>query len=182
MGLDPVYSASAIAVGRIMAESGIELVYGGGRLGLMGAVAEAAIAAGGQVIGVIPEFMVRKEVAHTGVTELRIVQTMHERKALMADLSDGFITLPGGLGTVDELSEILSWAQLGLHAKPCGLLNVSGFFDTYLSFLDHASAQGFMRPEHRSLVLVETAPAALLGRLRAFLPAQASKWEGIERR
>ena len=166
----------------MLAQAGVELVYGGGRLGLMGLVADAAIAAGGQVIGVIPEFMVQKEVAHTGVSDLRVVQTMHERKALMADLSDGFITLPGGLGTLDELSEILSWAQLGLHVKPCGMLNVDGFFNPYLSFLDDVCARGFMRPEHRSLLLVESSPESLLRSLQAVSPPRANKWGGIERR
>jgi uncharacterized protein (TIGR00730 family) len=175
-----MFAESARATGRVLAEAGIGLVYGGGRLGLMGLVADAAIEAGGEVIGVIPEFMVRKEVAHPGLTQLQIVQSMHERKAAMADCSDGFITLPGGLGTFDELAEVLSWAQLGLHTKPCGLVNVAGFFDAYLHQLDHALSTGFMRSEHRALVLVDQDPMALLNRMRAAPSAPVSKWSGTE--
>src|SRR6185295_14308405 len=151
--------------GRLLAARGIELVYGGGSTGLMGAAADACLRAGGRVIGVIPGALARKEVLHEGLTDLRIVGSMHERKALMADLSDGFAALPGGLGTLDEWFEIWTWAQLGFHHKPIGLLNFEGFFDPLLAFLDHLVAEGFVRPEHRAMAVVEREVGALLGRL-----------------
>jgi hypothetical protein len=161
----PGYRDAAAALGRLVAGRGIGLVYGGGNVGLMGVVAEAALGAGGEVIGVIPRAFVEKEVAHFGVSDLRIVGSMHERKALMADLSDAFVALPGGLGTLEELFETWTWAQLGLHAKPCGLLNVAGFFDPLVAFLDHAVRERFLKPPHRSLLIVEPAPGPLLDRL-----------------
>jgi uncharacterized protein (TIGR00730 family) len=142
----------------------------------MGAVADAVLAGGGHVTGVIPRALVEKEVAHSGLTDLRVVTSMHERKALMADLSDGFIALPGGWGTLDEFFEILTWAQLGIHHKPCGLLNVSGYFDRLLSFLDHTTGEGFVRREHRSMISVSDSPATLLDALVAYEPPHVEKW------
>ena len=152
------------------------LVYGGARVGLMGVLADAALKAGGEVIGVIPRALVAREVAHAGLTELHVVESMHERKALMADLSDGFIALPGGWGTLDELFEILTWAQLGLHQKPCGLLNVQGYFDPLLSFVDHSIDEGFVRPEYRRLFAVADAAAPLLDLLSRQTPPTVEKW------
>ena len=154
-GNDPRYATAATAVGEGLARRGIQLVYGGGRLGLMGAVADGALAAGGRVVGVIPRGLVDRELAHTGVSELRVVETLHERKAVMAELSDAFIALPGGLGTLEELAEVLSWAQLDLHTKPIGLLDVGGYFAPFEAFLDHAVAEGFIAERHRRLLLVD---------------------------
>lgn len=159
------YLDLARAFGSALAGRGIELVYGGGRTGLMGAAADAALAAGGRVIGVIPRSLAEMEVAHAGLTELELVDSMHERKARMADLSDGFAALPGGLGTLDEWFEIWTWAQLGFHHKPIGLLNFEGFFDPLLVFLDHLVAEGFVRPEHRAMAVVEGEVGALIDRL-----------------
>jgi uncharacterized protein (TIGR00730 family) len=170
------YLAAATALGRVLAAREIGVVYGGARVGLMGALADATLASGGEVIGVIPSAMVEREVAHTGLTDLRVVTSMHERKALMADLSDGFIALPGGWGTLDEFFEILTWAQLGLHRKPCGLLNVRGYFDRLLSFLDHAVEEGFVRREHDSLFAVSDVPATLLDTLSAYKSPPVEKW------
>ncbi|MGH9092677.1 MAG: TIGR00730 family Rossman fold protein [Acidimicrobiales bacterium] len=158
----PEYAADAAALGTLLARRGLRLVYGGAHVGTMGALADAALAAGGEVVGVIPGHMAREEVAHGGLTELRVVGTMHERKATMARLADGFVALPGGLGTLDELAEILTWAQLGLHAKPVGLLDRHGFFDPLLRFLDGAVADGFVRAHHRDLLLTGRAPEPLL--------------------
>jgi uncharacterized protein (TIGR00730 family) len=160
------YVRLAANVGRAIASRGLGIVYGGGRIGLMGALADAALGAGGEVIGVIPESLERLEVAHRGVTQLHVVATMHERKALMAELSDAFIALPGGVGTLDELFDMLSWRQLGLHAKPIGLLNHHGFFDTLLAQLDHMVAQGFVANEHRHLLISARDLAELLLRMR----------------
>ncbi len=159
------YLSLARDFGSTVAELGIELVYGGGRTGLMGAAADGALAAGGRVIGVIPRSLAELEVAHGGLTELYLVDSMHERKARMADLSDGFAALPGGLGTLDEWFEIWTWAQLGYHHKPIGLLNFEGFFDPLLTFLDHLVAEGFVRPEHRAMAVVEREAESLIGRL-----------------
>lgn len=178
-GARSVYEEAAQQLGQALAKRGVGLVYGGGHLGLMGALADATMAAGGEVIGVIPQALVAKELAHNGVADMRIVGSMHERKALMADLSDAFITLPGGFGTLEEFFEVLSWAQLGLHGKPCGILNVAGFYDTLLAVFDQVVAEAFVRPAHRSLVLVESDPQSLLERLAAFQPPQLQKW--IER-
>ena len=165
---DPAYVESARAVGRTLAGRGIGIVYGGGRLGLMGAVADAALEAGGEVIGVIPEALVRAEVAHQGCTELHVVQTMHQRKALFTDLSDGFVTLAGGVGTMDELWEAISWAQLGYHAKPVGLLNVAGFYDQLIAFNQHMIATGFIRPQHASILSHAETIEALLDKMAAY--------------
>ncbi|UIJ45409.1 TIGR00730 family Rossman fold protein [Sphingomonas cannabina] len=168
---DPVYVESARAVGRSLAERGIGVVYGGGRLGLMGAVADSALAAGGEVVGVIPQALVDAEVAHRGLTELHVVGTMHERKQAFTDLSDGFVTLPGGTGTMDELWEAMSWAQIGYHAKPVGLLNVAGFYDGLIAFVRTMGEVGFLRPQHRGLLIVDETLDGLLGKMADFRPA-----------
>ena len=167
---DPVYIESARTVGRSLAERGIAVVYGGGRLGLMGAIADAALAAGGEVIGIIPQALVDAEVAHHGLTELRVCRTMHERKQAFTDLSDGFITLPGGTGTMDELWEALSWAQLGYHAKPVGVLNIAGFYDGLVAFTTKMGEVGFIRPQHRGLMIVADHLDALLDRMASAGP------------
>jgi uncharacterized protein (TIGR00730 family) len=164
-GVRPSYARAARDLGILLARRGIGLVYGGGSEGLMGAVADAALAAGGEVIGVIPETLVAREFAHARLTELRIVTSMHERKALMAELSDAFVTLPGGFGTLDETCEMLTWTQLGIHEKPCGMLDVDGYFAPLLAFLDSAVVEGFLRPENRALVALDTDPERLLSRL-----------------
>lgn len=167
---DPVYIESARNVGRSLAERGIGVVYGGGKLGLMGAVADSALAAGGEVIGVIPQALVSAEVAHRGLTELHVVETMHERKALFTDLADGFVNLPGGTGTMDELWEALSWAQLGYHADPIGLLNIAGYYDKLVEFWGHMGQVGFLRPQHQGLLLVDSNLDALLAKMASFEP------------
>ena len=176
-GARPSYTETATALGREVATRGLRLVYGGASVGLMGAVAEAALAAGGEVVGVIPQHLVDREVAHDGLTELRVTGSMHERKALMADLADGFVALPGGLGTLEELAEVLTWSQLGLQSKPCGLLDVEGFFDPLLAFLDHTVTERFVSTEHRALVLAADRPDALLDLLAGWRPgAPGAKW------
>ncbi|PKP92645.1 MAG: TIGR00730 family Rossman fold protein [Alphaproteobacteria bacterium HGW-Alphaproteobacteria-16] len=167
---DPVYVENARFVGRTLAERGIGVVYGGGRLGLMGAVADAALEAGGEVIGVIPQALVDAEVAHCGCTELHIVRTMHERKQAFTDLSDGFITLPGGTGTMDELWEAMSWAQIGYHANPVGLLNVAGYYDGLIEFVGRMADVGFMRPQHRSILIVDDTLDGLLDQMARHVP------------
>jgi uncharacterized protein (TIGR00730 family) len=176
VGARPEYRAAAIELGRAVASRNIGLVYGGAHVGLMGAVADAVLAAGGHVTGVIPRALVDKEVAHNGLTDLRVVTSMHERKALMADLSEAFIALPGGWGTLDEFFEILTWAQLGLHQKPCGLLNVCGYFDGLLSFLEHSTIEGFVRREYQSMISVSEWPDVLLDLLAAHRPSTVEKW------
>jgi uncharacterized protein (TIGR00730 family) len=179
LGARPDYADAARALGTELAGRGIGLVYGGAHVGLMGAVADACRAAGGEVTGVIPAALVEAEVAHTELDDLRIVGTMHERKALMSELSDGFVALPGGFGTLDEFCEVLTWSQLGLHdpPKPCGLLDVAGFFRPLVALFDAAVDQGFVRPEHRGLVLVEATPGALLDSLAAWDgPPATRKW------
>lgn len=178
-GARACYADAARAMGAALARRGVGLVYGGGRVGLMGIVADTVMAGGGTVAGVIPESMVSKEVAHQGLTELRIVGSMHERKALMADLADAFVALPGGYGTFEEFCEIVTWAQLGLHRKPCGLLNVEGYYDHLLSLFDHAVAERFVRASHRALVLEERQPERLLDLLESYQPPALEKW--IER-
>ncbi|MBV9839977.1 MAG: TIGR00730 family Rossman fold protein [Sphingomonadaceae bacterium] len=170
-GADPIHGETAAMVGRTLGERGIGVVYGGGRNGLMGKVADAALAAGGEVIGVIPEALVAAEVAHPGCTRLETVDTMHERKARMTELSDGFIVLPGGIGTMDELFEALSWAQLGYHAKPVGILEVGGFYAPLLAFLDGLVPAGFLREKHRRNLLVSECLDSLLGQFRCFTAA-----------
>ena len=174
------YAEAAHALATVLAERKLGIVYGGGNVGLMGVLADAALARGGEVIGVIPQKLVDKEVAHHGVTELRIVETMHERKALMNDLSDAFLALPGGFGTLDEFFEVLTWAQLGFHGKPCALLNVAGYYDGMLAMLDHAVTERFLRPAHRELVIADTDPLRLLQRLSAFVPAPKGKWSNAK--
>ena len=174
-GRDPAYAALARSVGRGLAERGIGLVYGGGRVGLMGAVADAALEAGGEVIGVIPSRLVERELAHRGVTDLRVVDTLHARKATMAELSDGFIALPGGFGTLEELTEVVSWAQLDLHTKPIGLLGPAGYWDGLLAWLDRVVAEGFITPQHRTLVAVDPDLAALLARFATWT-APGPRW------
>src|SRR6187549_2842121 len=169
-GSRPEYRTAAEDLGRELAARGIELVYGGAQVGLMGGVADAVLAGGGRVTGVIPNALVEKEVAHRGLTDLRIVTSMHERKALMADLSDAFVALPGGWGTLDEMFEILTWAQLGLHSKPIGLLEVGGYFTPLLAFLDGAVDARFLAPGHRAMLLVANDPTALLAAFRAYQP------------
>ncbi len=166
-----------MALGTLLARKGIGLVYGGARVGLMGAVADAALAAGGEVIGVIPRALEAREVAHQGLTQLHVVATMHARKAMMAELSDAFVALPGGAGTLEEIFEVWTWAQLGDHRKPCGLLNVAGFFDGLTGFLDHAAGEGFMQGAHRGMLLAAPTPEAMLAAIRTYQPPVAvSKW------
>jgi uncharacterized protein (TIGR00730 family) len=171
---DPVYIETARAVGRGLAERGIGVVYGGGKLGLMGAVADSALAAGGEVIGVIPDALVEAEVAHRGLTELHPVRTMHQRKQLFTDLSDGFLTIPGGTGTMDELWEAMSWAQLGYHAKPVGLLNAAGYYDHLIAFVARMAEVGFLRPQHRELLIVGDGLDGLLDMMAAHRPLEAT--------
>jgi len=170
-GSDPRHGEAARALGRTLAGRGLELVYGGGSVGLMGMVADAALGAGGRVIGVIPQVLQIRELAHRGLTDLRVVGSMHERKALMAELSDAFIALPGGMGTLEELSEVLTWAQLGLHARPVGLLDVAGYYRPLIAFFDQAVSAGFLRPAHRAILQVAEAPAPLLDQLSGWSPA-----------
>ncbi len=176
MGLRPAYKLAAQAMGKTLAQWGLGLVYGGGNVGLMGVVADAALAEGGEVIGVIPEFFVAKEIGHTGLTKLHVVSSMHDRKALMAELSDAFIALPGGYGTFEEFCEILTWAQLGLHQKPQGLLNVEGYYELLLRLFDQAVTEQFLKPELRSLVVESSEPEHLLDLLSNYQPPKVNKW------
>lgn len=169
VGTRPEYAAAAVALAQAMADAGAGLVYGGGAVGLMGIVADAVLARGGEVIGVIPEALATREIAHTGLTELHVVSSMHERKALMADLSDAFIALPGGFGTFEEFCEVITWTQLGIHPKRCGLLNVAGYYDPLLAQFDRATSDGFVKPANRRIVIADTDPAALVGAV--LLPA-----------
>ncbi len=175
-GNNPVYADAARELGALLARSGRGLVFGGGRVGLMGVVAQAVLSAGGEVVGVIPRALWTREVGHTALPDLRVVETMHERKAQMADLSDAFVAVPGGIGTLEELIEVYTWSQLGIHAKPCGLLNVNGFYDGLTAWLDHAVAEGFLRAEHRAVLQVASTPAELLDRLSRWQPARVGKW------
>lgn len=175
-GSQPEYADAAHDLGRALVRRRIDLVYGGGRVGLMGALADAVLQAGGRAYGVIPDALVAKEVAHAGLTELRVVASMHERKAMMADLSDGFIALPGGWGTLEEFFEVLTWAQLGIHRKPCGLLNVRGYFDGLLSFIDHSIQERFVRPENRPMVRTADSADALLDQFEECVPPVVEKW------
>ena len=172
----PVYAEAATAFGTLLAQRGIGLVYGGGTIGLMGLIADAATAAGGEVIGIIPEALRAREHDHHGIAQLHVVATMHERKALMAELADGFVALPGGIGTFEELFEVWTWAQLGYHDKPCGLLNVAGFFDKMSGFLDHVVEQDFLQPRHRRMLIVEQDAQAMLDRLIAYVPPRTRRW------
>lgn len=175
-GASPVYAEAAAHLGRAVAGHGLTLVYGGGHVGLMGVAADAALAAGGRVIGVIPEALEAKELAHRGLTELRVVGSMHERKALMSELADGFIALPGGVGTLEEWFEVWTWSQLGIQRKPCGLLNVAGYYDHLLAFLDHVTAERFLASDHRAMVLVDDDAGRLLDRLADYRHPYTEKW------
>jgi uncharacterized protein (TIGR00730 family) len=175
-GRNPAHLEAARRMGRALAARGLGVVYGGGSVGLMGALADAALAAGGEVVGVIPRALQLRELAHGGLTTLHVVGSMHERKARMAELADGFVALPGGMGTLEEFAEVLTWAQLGLHARPCGLLDVAGYYRPLISFFDAAAAEGFVRPEHRRLVLVAGEPDALLDALEAWQPPPIERW------
>ena len=175
-GARAAYADAARELGTLLASRGIGLVYGGGRVGLMGTVADAVLAAGGEAIGVIPEALVAKEVAHASLTRLHVVGSMHERKALMADLADAFLAMPGGWGTLEEFFEVITWAQLGLHRKPCGLLNVDGYFDGLLAFLDHTIRERFVRSENAALLTVAATPAKLLDGLGSATPPSVEKW------
>lgn len=182
LGTRLVYREAAARVGELIARRGLRLVYGGGNVGLMGVVADAALGAGGEVVGVIPRTLMARELGHGGVTELHVVGTMHERKALMADLSDGFLALPGGYGTLEEFCEILTWAQLGIHRKPCGLLDVDGYWSPLCALFDHAVDEGFLHPDHRALVIEEGDPERLLERMERFVPPATPKWAEPEER
>jgi uncharacterized protein (TIGR00730 family) len=175
-GNDPAYAAAAASLGRALAKRGIRLVYGGGQVGLMGVVADAAIENGGDVLGVITEALVAKEVMHRGLARLQVVGTMHERKAAMADAADAFVMLPGGFGTLDEFFEVVTWTQLGIHAKPCGVLDAAGFFEPLRALVDGAVTAGFVHPAHRDMIVADDDAARLLDRLAAWTPVTVSKW------
>ena len=175
-GSHPDYADAARALATILAERGIGLVYGGGRVGLMGVLADTILEAGGEAIGVMPQSLIDREIGHRGLTELKVVDSMHERKAQMARLSDAFVAVPGGIGTLEELIEVYTWSQLGIHHKACGVLNVRGYYDHLAAFLDHAVTQGFLRPQHRAVLSVAGEPAELLDRLAAYVPPAVGKW------
>ncbi|RDJ23005.1 TIGR00730 family Rossman fold protein [Bosea caraganae] len=175
-GNDPVYAAGATAMGVEIAKRGLTLVYGGGAVGLMGIVANAALAAGGRVHGIIPRALREKEIGHNGLSELEVVDTMHTRKARMAELSDGFIAMPGGIGTFEELFEVWTWGQLGIHTKPLAFLNIAGFYDPLASFLDNTVEAGFLKQNHRAMAITDTEPATLLDRMEQYVPSAAFKW------
>ena len=176
LGTDPRYADAARSFGALLAGTGRRVVYGGGNTGLMGALAEGVLGADGEIVGVMPRHLVEREVAHRGLTRLETVTSMHERKARLAEMADAFVALPGGLGTLEEFTEIWTWGQLGLHRKPYGLLNVAGFFSPLLAFLDHAAAERFVRPEHRAMVHVAEDPAALLDAMEHAPPPALPKW------
>lgn len=181
-GARPEYEQVAHQLGATLAKRNIELVYGGGRVGLMGAVADATLEAGGRVIGIIPEALIEMEIGHEGLTDLRVVGSMHERKALMADLSDGFLALPGGFGTLEEFCEVLTWSQLGLHRKPCGLLNVMGYYDPLLTLFDQAVTEQFVRPQNRAMVLSAASVEDILEQIVSYQPTFVPKWIDREER
>ena len=170
------YADAARALGQALVARNLGLVYGGASIGLMGLIADTVLQLGGRAVGVIPQALARKEVVHRHLTELHVTQSMHERKTMMAELSDGFIAMPGGIGTFEEIFEIWTWAQLGIHAKPCGLLNVAGYYDALTTFLDHAAAEQFMKPPHRAMLIVEQQAEALLDRFSLFQPIPVRKW------
>jgi len=175
-GSHPAYAAAARELAGLLARRGIGLVYGGGAVGLMGVLADTVLAEGGEAVGVIPQALIDREVGHGGLTELHVVASMHERKALMEELSDGFVAIPGGIGTLEELIEVYTWSQLGLHRKPIGALNVRGYYDPLAAMLDHAVAEGFLREAHRAALLLAAEPAELLERFAGWQPPAASKW------
>lgn len=179
MGAKSSYVESARLLGKTLAEQEITLVYGGASVGIMGQIADATMAAGGEVIGVMPKQLVEREVAHNSLNQLIVVENMHERKAKMAELSDGFIALPGGLGTLEELFEVLTWSQLRLHSKPCALLNIEGYYDQLMAFLDNAVAEKFIKPVHRDMILVSDNPIELLGSIQRYSPPNADKLSAI---
>ena len=181
-GALPLYREGAEALGRVLVADGIELVYGGGHVGLMGTIADAVLAAGGHVIGVIPRALMDRELGHTGIQDLRVVADMHERKMTMAGLADAFVAMPGGWGTIEELTEMLTWRQLAIHAKPIGCLNLGGYFDPLLAFAERMVEQRFVREEQRTLMAVDADPARLLARLREPLPAPVGKWVDLSPR
>ena len=174
------YAAAARALAGAMVERGIRLVYGGASVGIMGAVADEVLRLGGEAVGVIPESLMRKELAHAALSELHVTPSMHARKTLMAELADGFVALPGGIGTFEEIFEVWTWAQLGFHCKPCGLLNVAGYYDGLVAFLDHAAGEQFVRAEHRQMLVVESTPEALLDRFASYTPPALPKWVGCD--
>jgi uncharacterized protein (TIGR00730 family) len=177
-GSRPEYGAAARQLGQILASQDIELVYGGASVGIMGQLADSVHEHGGHVTGIIPQQLVEKESAHTGIPDLIVVASMHQRKSQMADMSDAFIALPGGIGTLEGFFEILTWGQLGIHAKPSGILNVAGYFDALSGFLDHAVREGFLTEAHRNAIIVESSPDRLLERLRAYTPPEGEKFMG----
>jgi uncharacterized protein (TIGR00730 family) len=177
-GSRPAYGIAARELGRILAEEGIDLVYGGASVGIMGELADAVQEHGGHVTGIIPQQLVEKEAAHTGIPNLIVVASMHQRKSQMADMSDGFIALPGGIGTLEGFFEVLTWAQLGIHSKPSGILNIEGYFDGLTGFLDHAVQEGFLTDIHRHAIIVETDPHRLLDRMRAYTAPEGEKFMG----
>lgn len=177
-GRNEAYASAAIGLAESLVRRNIRLVYGGAGIGIMGIVADQVLQLGGQVVGVIPKALAHKEVAHANLTELHVTESMHERKMRMAELADGFIALPGGIGTLEELFEIWTWAQLGFHDKPCGLLNVAGYYDALIDFLDHVSAEQFVKPHHRALLMVEADPEALLDRYASYQPPPIKHWLG----
>jgi uncharacterized protein (TIGR00730 family) len=179
-GTDPAYAEAARSLATLLAERSIGLVYGGGKVGLMGVLADTALAAGGEVIGVMPQALIDREIGHPGLTELKVVASMHERKARMAELADAFVAVPGGIGTLEELVEVYTWSQLGIHDKACGLLNVNGYYDGLVAFLDHAVEAGFLRAQHRAVLTVAADARELLGRLAAFEPPRIGKWLELE--
>lgn len=172
------YAEAARALAAALVGRGLRLVYGGAQVGIMGVVADEVLRLGGEAVGVIPEALMRKELAHPGLTELHVTASMHERKTLMADLADGFVALPGGVGTLEEIFEVWTWAQLGFHAKPCGLLNAEGYYDALIAFLDHTRDEGFVRPAHRGMLIVESEPIRLLDRFAAYEQPPTPKWVG----
>lgn len=177
-GSQPAYGTAARELGRVLAEQDIELVYGGASVGVMGELADSVQEHGGHVTGIIPQQLMAKEAAHTGIRNLIVVASMHQRKSQMADMSDGFIALPGGIGTLEGFLEVLTWGQLGIHSKPAGILNVEGYFDELTAFLDHAVQEGFLTDSHRHAIMVESEPAGLLDRMRAFTPPEGEKLMG----
>lgn len=175
-GKNPAYASAAIQLAETLVRRNIRLVYGGASIGIMGIVADQVLKLGGEVVGVIPKALAHKEVAHSNLTELHITHSMHERKTMMAELADGFIALPGGIGTLEELFEIWTWAQLGFHNKPCGLLNVDSYYDALLTFLDHISAEQFVKPHHRAMLMVESDPELLIDRYAGYQPPAIKPW------
>jgi len=175
-GSDPAYADAARALATLMAERQIGLVFGGGKVGLMGVLADTILAVGGEAIGVMPQALIDREIGHPNLTELKVVASMHERKALMAELADGFVAVPGGIGTLEELIEVYTWSQLGIHDDPCGVLNTRGYYDGLARFLDHAVQEGFLRPQHRATLFVAEDPGELLDAMAEFTPPRVGKW------